>query len=198
MKATITNEFSDGFTWVAEDWMERAAHALAIDGRVWLIDPIAWEPALERAAALGEPAGVVQLLDRHPRDCEAVARRLGVPLHVLPDALPDTPLRLHRLVNRPWWREVVAWWPERELLIVPEAVGTATYFALGRPLGVHPFLRLTPPFSLRQYVPRHVLVGHGPSVHEHAAAALEDALQHARSDIPRGLARLPQLLRRAR
>ena len=42
-------------------------------------------------AALGEPAGVVQLLDRHNRDCAAVAAELGVPHLVVPDAVPDSP-----------------------------------------------------------------------------------------------------------
>lgn len=198
MEARISNEFDAGFTWVVDEQMERASHALAIDGRVWLVDPVAWEPALERAAALGEPAGVVQLLDRHRRDCAAIAHRLGVQLHVGPDALPGTPLEPQRLIDRPWWHETVLWWPEQELLVVPEAVGTAGYFALGRPLGVHPMLRLTPPFSLRQYAPRSILVGHGPSLHEDATAALNGALQHARSDVPRGIAKLPGLFKRGR
>lgn len=198
MEARVTNTFDGGFTWVVSEWMRRAAHALAIDGRVWLVDPVAWEPALERARELGEPAGVLQLLDRHRRDGEQVARRLGVPLQRLPREVPGLPLRFHRLIDRPWWRETVAWWPERELLIVPEAVGTADYFALGRPLGVHPMLRVTPPLSLRRYAPRHLLVGHGPSVHEQASEALEQALTHARGDIARGVARLPRLLRRRR
>lgn len=196
MEAKISNEFDAGFTWVVDEQMQRASHALSIDGRVWLIDPVAWEPALERARELGEPAGVVQLLDRHRRDCAATAARFGVELHVLPEALPGTPLEPQRLVNRSWWREVVLWWPGQELLVVPEAVGTAGYFALGRPLGVHPMLRLTPPFSLRQYTPRAILVGHGPSLHEGAAAALEQALQHARSDVPRAIAKLPRMLKR--
>ena len=34
--------------------------------------------AIERALTLGEPAGVLQLLDRHNRDCAALAARLGV------------------------------------------------------------------------------------------------------------------------
>lgn len=198
MEAKISNEFDVGFTWVVDEQMERASHALSIEGQVWLIDPVAWEPALERAAALGRPAGVVQLLDRHRRDCAAVAKRFGVDLHVLPETLPGSPLQARKLVDRPWWREVVLWWPQQELLVVPEAVGTAGYFALGRPLGVHPMLRLTPPFSLRQFDPRHVLVGHGPSLHLGAGAALEEALQHARSDIPRGLAKLPGMLKRGR
>ena len=34
--------------------------------------------------SLGEPAAVLQLLDRHNRDCAAFAERLGVPLHLCP------------------------------------------------------------------------------------------------------------------
>jgi hypothetical protein len=196
MEARISNEFDTGFTWVVREQMERASHALVHDGRCWLVDPVAWEPALERAAALGEPAGVLQLLDRHGRDSAALAQRLGVPLLRLPQALPGTPFEPSRLVDRPWWRETVLWWPQQELLIVPEAVGTSRYFALGRPLGVHPLLRLTPPYSLRCHRAQHILVGHGPSLHADAADALEQALQHARSDIPRALAKLPGRLKR--
>lgn len=196
MEARISNEFDQGFTWVVEEQMERASHALVHDGRVWLIDPVAWEPALERAAGLGEAAGVIQLLDRHDRDGVAVARRLGVPLTRLPEALVGSPFQPQRLIDRRWWREVVLWWPEAKLLVVPEAVGTAGYFTLGRPLGVHPMLRLTPPYSLRSYEPDHILVGHGPSLHTAASASLEIALHHARSDIVRGLTMLPGMLKR--
>lgn len=196
MEARISNEFEQGFTWVVEEQMARASHALVADGQVWLVDPVAWEPALERAAALGRPAGVVQLLDRHSRDSAAVARRFGVPLTRLPEALVGAPFQPHRLIDRRWWREVVLWWPEQKLLVVPEAVGTAKYFGLGRPLGVHPMLRLTPPYSLRAYEPDHLLVGHGPSLHTAAAASLEVALHHARSDLLRGVTMLPQLLKR--
>ena len=44
---------------------------------VWLFDVID-DPDLDaRVRELGEPAAVVQLLDRHNRDCGAVAQRLG-------------------------------------------------------------------------------------------------------------------------
>ena len=76
-----------GLTWVVEELMERASHALVDDGRVWLIDPVADDAALARAAALGEPAGVVRLLDRHGRDCDALAESLGVPLYSLPETM---------------------------------------------------------------------------------------------------------------
>ena len=71
--------------------MGRTSHALAVDGRVWLTDPIDADGVEERIRSLGEPAGVIQLLDRHKRDGAALAARLGVPLHVVPSSLPGTP-----------------------------------------------------------------------------------------------------------
>ena len=77
----FVDEIGFAFGWIAPEprFMQRASHAIAADGRVWLIDPVADEGALGRARELGEPAGVVQLLDRHGRDCRAVAEQLGVP-----------------------------------------------------------------------------------------------------------------------
>ena len=68
-----------GVTWVIDDPLLRASHALVDEGRVWLVDPVDAPEALERAAALGEPAGVLQLFVAHPRDGAAIAKRLGVP-----------------------------------------------------------------------------------------------------------------------
>ena len=73
-----------------------------------------------------------------------------------------------------------------EALVVPEAVGTASYFAVGgSPLGLHPFLRPRPPRGLAELAPRHVLPGHGPALHDDAAPALREALARGRRDIPR-------------
>lgn len=192
VSAAITYDSDSSLTWVADDWMERASHALADDGRVWLIDPVRHAPALARARELGEPAAVLQLLDRHPRDCAAVAEELGVPLLRLPDRLPDTPFTPMPLVQRSRWREHGLWWDDRRLLVVPEAVGTAPYFALGDgPVGVHPLLRIAPPPILRTFLPDHLLVGHGPSVHEDAGDALQAALRGSLRELPTALLRLP-------
>src|SRR4051812_9307783 len=80
-----------GLTWVMDEVLTRASHALAHDGRVWLIDPVDDPEALERAAGLGEIAAVVQLFVAHDRDGEAIAKRFGVPLHKLPDVVRDAP-----------------------------------------------------------------------------------------------------------
>lgn len=173
-------------TWTVAEPMERSSHALATDGRVWLVDPVADEAALGAAEALGEVTAVLQLLDRHPRDCATLAARYGVPHHRLPDRVPDSPFELSRMVWLPGWREVALWWGEHEALVVPEAVGTASYFAVaGRPLGIHPLLRAKPPDALRRVRPQTLLVGHGPALHQGAPTALDEALTRSRRDAPR-------------
>src|SRR5829696_6539008 len=83
-----------GLSWIIDEPLQRTSHALAADGKVWLIDPVGVPEAIERATAMGEPAAVVQLLDRHGRDCATVAEQLGV-LHVsVPDVLPGSPFEV--------------------------------------------------------------------------------------------------------
>ena len=70
-------------------------------------------------------------------------------------------------------------------------------FALGRRAGVHPLLRPTPPRSqFAPYRPSMLLMGHGATLETDAASALDDALDHARSDIPRLVTSLPKLVGR--
>jgi hypothetical protein len=185
-----------GLTWTEPGTMVRSAHAVRCSDRVWLVDPFEDEPALREAESLGTLAGVFQLLDRHNRDCEAIAARLGVPVLRVPRDAPDTPFEVVPVLSRWGWREVALWWQGERALIVAEAIGTAPAFALGRRAGVHPLLRLTPPRSqLARYRPSMLLVGHGPTIEADAAAALDDALGHARSDIPRLVMSLPRLVR---
>ena len=187
-------EHEAGLTWVVDEPMQRASHALATADGVWLVDPVDDDRAMDRATALGEPAGVLQLLDRHPRACERLAGRLGVPLLRLPDAVPDSPFGVITVVDVPKWREKALWWGERGVLVVAEAVGTGPMF--GTPAGIHLFLRLTPPGVLRDYDPEHLLVGHGPAVHGTAAKpALEHAYRRSRVDLPKTLVRLPFTMR---
>lgn len=184
-----------GVTWIEQGSLSRTAHALVSDGRVWLIDPFEDDAALQTAAALGPPAGVLQLLDRHNRDCQTIATRLAVPLLRLPERVPDTPFEVVPVLFRRRWKEVALWWPQTRALIIPEAIGTAPAFALGRRAGVHPMLRLTPPRSqLSGYEPSTLLVGHGRTLESEAAAALGEALARSRSDIPQLIVRLPRLM----
>jgi len=186
-----------GLSWILDEPMQRASHALLVDGRVWLVDPVAVPEAIERATALGPPAGVLQLLDRHNRDCRALAARLGVPHLRVPDLVPDTPLEAIRAVRVRRWRETALWWPERATLVVAEVVGANDLYAGGAGgVGMHPILRPFAPGVLRGYQPDHLLMGHGAGVHGPAAAEqLERAHHRARRDIPRVLARLPLALR---
>lgn len=185
-----------GVTWIEESGVARTAHAILGDGRVWLIDPFEDDTALETASSLGPPAAVLQLLDRHNRDCQAIATRLAVPLVRLPQRVPDSPFEVVPIMSRPRWREVALWWPQTRALIIAEAIGTAPAFALGRPAGVHPMLRLTPPRSqLSGFEPSMLLVGHGRTIESDAAAALRDALDHSLSDMPRLVVELPGLIR---
>ena len=175
-------------SWTAREPLERSSHALAADGRVWFVDPIADEGALAAAERLGEPAAVLQLLDRHPRDCRKVAERYGVPHLRVPREVGGSPFEVRRVVWVRRWREVCLWWPEHAALVVPEAVGTAAYVAVGGArLGVHTFLRPCPPRVLRELEPRAILPGHGPPLHEAGADALREALARSRRDLPRAL-----------
>ena len=193
-EASFCDEFEGGFGWVEPATLQRASHALVSDGRVWLVDPFEAAGVEERVRALGEPAGVIQLLDRHDRDCAAFATRLGVPHHRVPfTGVAGSPFAIVPIVNLPVWREVALWWPTERALVCADALGTVGYFlAPGERLGVHPFLRLTPPRRVGALVPERVLVGHGEGVHADANAALAEALATARRRIPRvlvGLAR---------
>lgn len=183
-----------GITWVVREAMQRASHALAAGGRVWFVDPVGHEPSVERALALGEPAGVIQLLDRHPRACADLAARFGVPHERLPAALPGTPFEVLTVVDAPRWREKALWWGDRRALVVAEAVGTPPYFTANTGLaGVHPLLRLLPPRgALGGHTPDHLLVGHGPPLHgSQAAKGLRHALDRSRTDAPRALLGAP-------
>jgi hypothetical protein len=97
------------------------------------------------------------------------------------------------VVNRsfPPWQEVGLYHDENGTLVIPEALGTASYFcAPGEPLGVHPMLRPAPPKRAFEGLdPERVLVGHGAGVFEDAARAVRDALANARSRLPAAYAR---------
>jgi hypothetical protein len=175
-----------GFGWITDERVARTSHALAADGGVWLVDPVAFPEAEELVRSLGQPRGVVQLLDRHARDCAAWAERLGVPHHVVPFGhVEGAPFELLPIRRGRLWQEAALWWPKRRVLVCADALGTLPYFtAPGERIGLHPFLRLAPPRVLRGLDPELVLVGHGLAVDADAAAAVDDALSTARRRLP--------------
>jgi len=182
------DEFEQGFGWIAKERLGRCSHALKSRGEVWIFDPALWVPAIERIAELGEPAGVVQLLDRHARDCAEVASALGVPHYAVPvQGITASPLEIVPLTRSRFWQEVAAWVPELRALVVADALGTVGYFrAPGEQLGVHPLFRFRPPRTLGRYEPRHILCGHGAGIHgEDAPATLQEALRTARRRLPK-------------
>ena len=195
-KARTCYETAFGFGWIATEppMLQRASHALVSEGWVWLVDPVAAQGIEERVRALGEPAGVLQLVDRHPRDCAVLADRLEIPHHRLPfQGVAGSPFEARKVLDVPGWREVALWWEAERVLVCTEALGTVPYFtARDEPLGVHPFLRLYQPRALRDMAggltPGHVLVGHGAGIHgEGAASALAQAVRGARRATPRWL-----------
>lgn len=199
------DRFDGGVGWIAhpDERMLRASHALEIDGEVWVFDPVDVEGIDDLFAEFGDVTGVVVLLDRHKRDAAAIANRHDVPVF-LPDffegvteeldapvarfseTLSDTGLEAQTVVDNRFWQEVALYNPADGTLLVPESVGTASYFLAGSErLGVHPMRRAIPPRAeLGRFTPERVFVGHGHGVMTDAATALEDALASARRRTP--------------
>src|SRR5262249_34669763 len=152
----------------------------------------------DRALGLGVPAGVIQLLDRHDRDCAALATRLGVPHVVAPDTPAGSPFEVVPVMRWRHWTESALWWPERHTLGGADAVGTNPVFTGGvAALGVHMLLRLRPPRYLAALDPDRILVGHGAGLTGTGAAEeLRDAISTSRRRLPGVLVRLPLAGRR--
>jgi len=184
----LCDEFEHGFGWIADEFLLRCSHALVADGRVWLVDPVDAEGVEERIRAAGEPAGVIQLLDRHGRDSAALAARLGVPHHVVPRSpLAGAPFEFRSIRKWRFWQEVALWWPDAHVLACADALATvAPYRAPGERVAVHPLLRPFPPRRTFGGVePRHILCGHGEGVRgDEAAPALRTAVANARRGLP--------------
>ncbi|QLG26087.1 hypothetical protein HUG10_00380 [Halorarum halophilum] len=202
----VVDRFDGGVGWLAypDESMARASHALAVDGDVWVVDPVDAPGVDDLLADLdGDVAGTVVCLDRHSRDAAEIATRHDVPVYV-PDWMTGVASELDAPVQRfgrelgglsairvrdstiPPWQEVALVDAESGTLYVPEAVGTSVYFLTrGERLGVHPMLRLVPPRrALGRRSPERVLVGHGSGVHDGAGAALETALRESRGNAP--------------
>lgn len=198
-----------GFSWTPadDDAMELHSHALRVGDEVWLIDPIDGDGLDVALRDLGgRVAHVVVLLDRHQRDSAALAERYGARLHVVggpirqrvpgraerfDDALPDSPFTVVPVLSSgKLWQERALWWPEHQLLVIAEALGSSAAFRAGSdaPVAVHPVLRLTPPrAAFAKATPRTILFGHGGAVTEDATAALRTALDESRSATPKFL-----------
>ena len=202
----VVDEFDGGVGWIAypDETMERASHALSVDGDVWVLDPVDADGVDELLAGLdGEVAGVAVCLDRHKRDAATIATRHDVPVYV-PDWMTGVASKLDAPVERfgrelgglraitvrdsslPPWQEVALYDEDGGTLYVPEAVGTSSYMrTASETLGVHPMLRLTPPRrALGGLDPERVLVAHGAGVLTDGGRALAEALDSSRGNAP--------------
>lgn len=203
-----------GVGWIAypgED-MQRASHALVgDDGGVWVVDPVDAPGVDDLLAQFGDVVGVVVGLNRHKRDAAALATRHEVPVY-LPNWMSGVERELDAPVQRydrelgdsgieaiklrdssiPEWQEVGLVHRADGTLLVPETLGTASFFcAPGESLGVHPVLRPVPPRrALGGYDPERVLVGHGDGVMKNAGAVLRETLDDARRNMPGAYGRM--------
>ena len=192
---TEIDRFEGGVGWLAYpgETMKRSSHAVESNGQLWVIDPVDAE-GVDDLLAENEVGGIVVLLDRHTRDSAAVARRHDVPVYV-PDWMSgvesdiDAPVvrfsdgvgefALEKVVDNPFWQEAALF--DGETLVVPEALGTVSYFcAPGERLGVHPMLRAVQPTALADYDADRLLVGHGEGLFEDVRPAIEDAVGGSR------------------
>jgi hypothetical protein len=184
MRVRFCDEFDFGFGWIRDEFLLRCSHALVADGRIWLIDPLDGDGVEERVRTAGEPAGIIQLLNRHARDCRAFAERFGVPHYEMPrERVPAAPFDFLSVRFGQFWKETALWWPEARVLVCADVFGTTPAQRVeGERVALHPFLRLNPPRRvLTGLNPEHVLCGHGDGVHgSEAAPAIEEALATAR------------------
>lgn len=189
-------EWPGGFSWIADpdERGQRASHALSTDAGVWLVDPVDADGLDARVEALGEPAGVLLIQDRHSRDAAAIADRHDVPIYApewmqllrekleapveaIGTTLPGSNYAIHRLIETEEWEEAIIVDEQAGTLIVPETVGTLPAFRdHDNALGVHPGVD-EPPEILSQWTPERILVGHGASILEDATPALREALK---------------------
>lgn len=182
---TSVDRWDGGFGWQTRERIPRTAHALLVGGRVWLIDPVDVDGLDERVRELGEPRGVLQLLDRHNRDCAAIAERLRLPHLRAWEGLAGAPFEAVPVRSARVWREAALWEPETRTLVCADVLGTLPSFrAPGERLGWHPLVRPFPPRSLAPLRPERVLVGHGEGVFDSAASALQEAVERGRRRLP--------------
>jgi hypothetical protein len=122
---------------------------------------------------------------RIPDFMDGVQKDLDAPIERFRHTLADSGFTLLEGLNKRVWQEGYLYERERGILVVPEALGTASYFLAGdERLGVHPMLRLLPPSELANLEPRQILVGHGEGITENAPDALQTAIRGSRTRTP--------------
>jgi len=124
-----------------------------------------------------------------PNWMTGVETKLNAPVERFGSKLADTGYEAFvvRDSTVPPWQEAGLFNADNGTLIIPESVGTASYFVTEEErLGVHPMLRLFPPTEvLSQYRPARILVGHGEGILSDADRALQHALSGSRGKTPK-------------
>lgn len=195
MGTKLIQPFEHGVSWVQDEWMQRASHALIVGEQAWLIDPVDEPAAIEEVTQRAQIAGVIQLLDRHPRAAVHLAEHYGVQHYKAfrGDVPEDTPFQFEPVLSNRRWRETAIWWPDTGTLVIAEIVGASQYTALARGAraGVHPAVRALTKVKVGDHLPvEHLLMGHGAPVHDNAAVELAEAYRRRVRDIaliPKGL-----------
>jgi len=183
------DEWDAGFGWLLNEAQARASHALVVEGRVYLVDPVDVPELEPRIRALGEPAAVLQLLDRHRRGTGAWSRRLAVPIVRAWASTAGVPFEPIPVRDNRVWREAALWEPLSRTLLCGDVLGTLTFFrAGGERIGWHPLIRPFPPNGFRGVRPARILVGHGEGIHSDATELLADVVVNGRRRVPRALA----------
>ena len=198
MSVRLIDETEFGLGWMEDAREHRAGHALVVDGRIWLVDPIdpeEVETACSRSASR-QPSSSCSTATTAPRRrwrrgsaCRSTSSRRE---------LPGTPFELVPVVRNRLWREVALWWPQRRTLVCADALGTIAFFrAGGERVGVHPAAPLrsaaAAPRSRAGAPPRGPWAGPPRARHGDARGRCD---QDARRRIPRWLLGLPGIVRR--
>jgi hypothetical protein len=198
------DRWAHGVGWIAHpgEAMQRASHALEVDGEVWIVDPVDVAGLDELLAEFGTVAGVVLLLDRHKRDAASIANRHDVAVHVpawmdgvepniaapverVRTEVGQTGYGVHPVIDNRFWQEAALYGEDTGHLLVSEALGSAPYYRRkNHDVGVHPALRLFPPKRLRQFTPRRVDFGHGRGTDADPEGKIRRAIDRSRRSAP--------------
>ena len=119
---------AEGFSWIVDEPATRTSHALASEGRVWLVDPVRYEPALEWAGTSASLSASPTPRPPQPR-LRGDRLELDVPHLVAPDAVLASPFAVVPVRRTKRWREVALWWQAERTLVVAEAIGTNGFYA---------------------------------------------------------------------
>lgn len=203
----LIDTWDGGFGWFAhpDERAMRASHAFAFDDGVWIVDPLYSQGIYDRITELGEVVGVAVCSIWHTRDADQFADRFDVPLY-LPAGMPNVRERVTSTVERyagnlldagvrifrrhlmPGFEEAVLYHESDRTLYIPDTMGTAPYYLVGKErLGAPVLARLIPPRPLLQLDPARICVGHGSGIFENPTPALRDAIRNGRRRLPRAL-----------